>query len=188
MRSLIIFLLLAVVCLGVASCPAGHKSFGGSSGGSSTLANSSSSSDSSSGGLFGGVPPAAGAYVDVGNGWESAESYRTGNPIALMAAGMGAIQFSSESEFNSKAVSARTVKIAVRAVDGAQLSPMEYGVNLYKLTLNGDTLLIDDRLQVPSAVKVKMSHDQSLYTATADLSGSGYYVMAVALYAVWIKI
>ncbi|MBN2585116.1 hypothetical protein JXA59_00490 [Patescibacteria group bacterium] len=57
-RSLIIFLLLAIVCIGVAACPKGHKSFGGSSVGS---------------GLFGGggPPSTPGYYYDAGNGWKT---------------------------------------------------------------------------------------------------------------------
>jgi hypothetical protein len=67
MRSLIIFLLLllAVVCLGVASCRKEHKSYGGSSSSGGVESESTRGS-----GLFGGgVPSEPGDYVDVGNGW-----------------------------------------------------------------------------------------------------------------------
>lgn len=63
MRSLIIFLLLAVFCLGVASCSKGHKSYGGSS------SSGGSESTRGSGPFGGGVPSESGDYANAGSGW-----------------------------------------------------------------------------------------------------------------------
>ncbi|OGB75380.1 hypothetical protein A2810_02965 [candidate division Kazan bacterium RIFCSPHIGHO2_01_FULL_49_10] len=175
-RSLIIFLLLAIICLGVASCPKGHKNFGGAGLGGSNL------------------PDSPGAYIDIGAGWTTNGVQQVSAPLAMMVSGSifgpnAKRGLCSVDEFEQKVVSPPSGKLryCYRTVSGEQVSPMESGVNLYRLTRQGNEMMISEANQDMGALNVSRPSKGNAYLVEINLSGSGDYAFASAQWTVFIR-
>ena len=112
-----------MICLGLLSCPKGHKSFGGSSGGGG-----------------GGVPSAAGQYIDIGRGWNNGVSMSDTVSHAFSISGLMGLTV-NQIETSAVPVSGNMVRYGVR------LTPSEKQMGgMVALSISPVSLVVLDSL------------------------------------------
>ena len=177
MRSLIIIGLLAVICLGVASCPKGHKSFGGSS----LLLGSNS------------LPDGPGAFIKIGSEqWTTDGLNRRDHPIDVDISGSifgpsSWHKLCDESKFDSQAISASQLQYCYQAVSGATVSEMEVGAMLYRLDRKDGKLFVSESRTDNGNLQISWPNNHGAFLVKINITVPGDYLFAAGPYDVFIR-